>query len=359
MSKKISHPGEILNGIITERGLNQRELSSRLDIANSLLSNILNGNRSINMNLAMSLEAIGFHNATFWLTKQMEYDLHLAQNDKEHIKKQEVIKIWNQIEDLIPVAYFKKFDVLTDEFEENIKTVYNMYGAKDIHTLANNIKNYSFNNFRKSSKFKENTDNIIAWSHLAEFKARQEKVGVFDISNENQLIEELKKCFFKNNDTVEKTKVILKKYGIKFFTLDRPSQTPVDGKSFMCEENPSIVLSLKYSRLDNFAFTILHELGHVFKHLTNEKYKGTNFFTNAPNIEKEEFEADDYAKNHLINLEEWNEFISTHDKFDDASILKFSNKIKVHPGIIRGRVCFENPQYYRKRTNITPLNILK
>lgn len=359
MAEQILHPGTLLSDMLDKKGLSQRELASRLDISHSLLSNILNGNRPINMKLAISLEAIDFDKANFWLTKQMEYELYHAQNDKEIIKKQEIIKTWNEIENLIPVSYFKKFNLLNAEFEENIKSVFKLYGAKDLITLKNNVENYSFNNFRKSSKFKENRNNVIAWSNLAEYQARLEKVNNFDISNETELIEELQKCFLKNDGTVSKTKSILKKYGIKFLILDRPSQTPVDGKSFMCGENPSIVLSLKYNRLDNFAFTIMHELGHVFKHLTNEKYKNVNFFTNAPNIEKEEFEADYFAKNNLIKLNDWNEFISIHDEFDDNSILKFSKKIKVHPGIIRGRVCFENPDYYRKRTGITALNVLK
>lgn len=359
MTEQIPHPGKLLGDILDKKGLSQRELASRLDIAHSLLSNILNGNRPISMKLAISLEAIDFNKANFWLTKQMEYELYLAKNDKEFIKKQEIIKTWNQIENLIPVSYFKKFNVLQAEFEENINLIYKMYGARDLTSLKNNIDAYSFNSFRKSAKFKENRDNIIAWSHLAEFQAKLEDVNRFDILNEAELIEELQKCFFKNIGTITKTKSILKKYGIKFLTLDRPSQTPVDGKSFMSGDNPAIALSLKYSRLDNFAFTIMHELGHIFKHLTNEKYKNVNFFTNAPNIEKEEFEADDFAKNNLINLKDWNDFISTYDEFDDNSILNFSKKIKVHPGIIRGRVCFENPEYYRKRTGITSLNILK
>lgn len=360
MSKQNPHPGEILNRMISDRGYNQRELASRLDIANSLLSNILNGNRAINIKLAMLLESVGFENANYWLTKQIEYELYEAQNDSELIKKQNIIKNWNEIENIVPISYFKKNDLLKSEYEENTKIIFDIYGVNDIKTLKQKIENYSFNNFRKSSKFNENKYNVIAWSYLAEHEAKQIKVDPFLKSKELELIEELKICFYKNSNTVEKTKKILRKYGIKFTILDRPSQTPVDGKSFMCEDNPSIVLSLKYSRLDNFAFTIMHELGHVFKHLTNPKYKNKNFFINDdPTIQFEEYEADIYAKNNLIELEQWNEFILTTDEFDDESIMKFSKKIKVHPGVIRGRVCFENPEYYRKRTSITPLNILK
>lgn len=151
-------------------------------------------------------------------------------------------------------------------------------------------------------------------------------------------------------------KKILNKYGIKFFILDRPAKTPVDGKSFMSRDNPAIVLSLKYKRLDNIAFTLLHELGHVFKHLTNPKYNKMDFFVNSSSTAFEEFEANTYAREKLIDSSTWNDFILQNDVFTDEVILKLSDKIKVHPGIIRGRVCFEFPDYYRKGTTITEMN---
>jgi len=359
MAKNNPHPGVLLSELLEKKGISQRDLAGRLNIAHSQLNNILNGNRAININFALSLQAAGYEEASFWLTKQMEYELLEAQKDEELSKKNKAIRLLKEIEELVPVSFFKKMDMLTGDSEQNIKEIFKIYNVKDINGLEKSIKKYDFSKFRKSSKFTENRNNIIAWSHLAEFQAKLEDVKEFNISNQTELIEELKKCFLKNDETIARTKSILKKYGVKFIILDRPSQTPVDGKSFMSGNNPAIALSLKYSRLDNFAYNIMHELGHVYLHLTNDAYKNVNFFTNAPNIEKEEFEADDFARNNLISLNDWNEFISTHDEFDDDSILKFSKKIKVHPGIIRGRVCFENPDYYRKRTAINALNVLK
>lgn len=364
MAEKILHPGTILGGLMGEGNLSQRELASRLDIAHSLLNNILNGNRAINIKLAISLQAIGFKDANFWLTKQMQYDLYVAQNDPELIKKQEEITNWNEIEKIVPVSYFKKFDLLNSDYDENINSLYKIYQADDIYTLKHNINNYAFNNFRKSSKFTENAHNVIAWSYLAEYKASLEEKNInpFIIEDGSILINELNNFFFnfkKGENYVERTKKILNKHGILFLILDRPSQTPVDGKCFMSGDNPAIVLSLKYNRLDNFAFNLMHELGHIYTHLSRPKYKNASFFTNAPNIEKEEFEADNFARNSLIDIKEWNKFISTNDDFNDECILDFSKKIKVHPGIIRGRVCFEMPEYYAKRTIIRSMNTLE
>ena len=52
MSDKIIHPGLILEEILIESGITQRELASKINIAHSLLNNILKGNRNINVNIA-------------------------------------------------------------------------------------------------------------------------------------------------------------------------------------------------------------------------------------------------------------------------------------------------------------------
>lgn len=359
MTNQFRHPGDELSRQLEERRLSQRELASRLDIAHSLLSNILNGNRPINIKLAISLEAAGFDDANKWLTRQMEYDLHEANKDTKLIQKKEEIKGLNEIEQFVPISFFKKHLTLQNEIGNSLKTIYNVYGVNDIDSLKHKVENYHFVNFRKSAKFKENKNNVVAWSYLAEYKAKLIKPKPFDPSKEKELIEKLKVCFYENKKTITKTQKILADYGIIFFTLDRPVQTPVDGKAFMTEDNPSIVLSLKYNRLDNFAFNIMHELGHVFKHLTKSKYKCTTFFTNSPINTIEEFEADSYAKDHLIEPSLWNEFISQYDEFDDDCIMRFSKKAKVHPAIVRGRVCFENSEYYRKRSSINSINFIQ
>jgi HTH-type transcriptional regulator/antitoxin HigA len=356
MSGQVNHPGIHLLKMLDERSLSQREFASKIDIAHSLLNNILKGNRSINVNIALSLEAAGFEDASYWLTKQVEYTLYLAKNDKGLSKKKETIKAWNDLSGIIPISFLKKQKFLGIESSDDIDKIDNVFEVDNFKKLESEIKNFNPTYFRKSSKFSESRNNVFTWSKLAEFKAKQEKVKTFDPRKEHLLINELKKCFYRNEDPINESKSILNRYGIKFFILDRPSKTPVDGKSFMSGDNPAIVLSLKYKRLDNFAFTLLHELGHVFKHLTNPKYNKMDFFVNSSSTAFEEFEANTYAREKLIDSITWDDFISHNDAFSDEVIIKLSNKIKVHPGIIRGRVCFEFPEYYRKRTTITESN---
>lgn len=362
MQNTVIHPGITLDNMLNERSLSQRDLASRIDVAHSLLNNILKGNRNINVHIAIALESAGFESANYWLMEQMKFNLYQAQNDKNVIRKAKSIKEWNDIEEenIVPLSYFKKQNIGI-ETSDDIDKIYKIYGVDSYNNLRKRVKEFNPTYFRKSSKFSENKSNVVAWSLLAKYKSSLEKAPTFNRSNEQVLLKELKKCFYENHDVIKKTKKILNKFGIKFFILSRPSQTPVDGKSFICGDNPAIVLSLKYKRLDNFAFTLFHELGHVFEHLTNPKkpqYRNEEFFINSSNTEIVEFEADNYARNNLIEQGLWSDFITLNEEYSDEIILDFARKHKIHPGIVRGRVCYEHNEYYRKRSSITELNKL-
>jgi HTH-type transcriptional regulator/antitoxin HigA len=359
MTIKNSHPGLELNAILSSNNITQRDFAAKIDVTLSLLNSILKGTRNITVNIAISLEVAGYGKATEWMEKQINFLINEKKNDEEFLKKTDDITTFKQIEEIVPLHYFKKEGILKNDIVADISTLYEIYKVSDVNELKRAVNDYNFKHFRKSSALAENKNNVIAWSMLAEYKACDIQSKVFDKNKETELIEELKKCFFKNKDTIVSAKKILTKYGIKFFTLDRPEKTPVDGKSFMSGDTPTIVLSLKYNRLDNFAFTLMHELGHVFLHLTQNKYKNESFFVNTSNTEKEEFEANTYARNHLISQEVWDNFLYSNDEYDDQTILALSKIIKVHPGIIRGRICFQYPEYYSKRSLINKKNILE
>ncbi len=60
----------------------------------------------------------------------------------------------------------------------------------------------------------------------------------------------------------------LQSFGIHFVISQHLPKTYVDGAVFKSQDGkPVIVLSLRHDRVDNFWFTLFHELGHIVKHL--------------------------------------------------------------------------------------------
>lgn len=356
MESQQKHPGATLRELLVSESISQRELASLIQIAHSNLHNILSGERSINAEIAVKLEAAGLREATFWLSEQMKFDL--AEVAAKSARESEKIKQWATIQANVPISYLKKHKILNSNRDRDINAVLSLYNCKDISSFERRIEDYPFTHFRKSSAFSETRNNVIAWSMVAEHEVSQIHAdNPFNPASKDELVKKLRELFYYNNKKIiSTTKKLLLSYGIKFHTLDRPPKTPVDGKSFMSGGTPAIVLTLKYKRLDNFAYNIMHELGHVFLHLTKKNLKNESFFTNNTSNDILEFEADSFARNELIPLKEWNQFVESTFEFTDEAIREFANKVKMHAAIVRGRVCYEFNNYYRRASDITAEN---
>lgn len=361
-SSTYKHPSSHLNSLLEEKQVSQRELASIIQVTLSVLNSFLQGIKPMTAELAVKLEAAGYGDAVSWLKMQNEYDWKkaLEYDLKKALEETEdetvLIRNWNEIQQIIPNRYFKKNGIITSDLKSNIDNILKVYNVTSVDEFINYHKNYTFAHYRKSSAFAEQRNNVIAWSTYAEYLVKETKVKSFNHDSKDELVSKLNKLFSKNNDSLlSDTKTLLAKYGIKFDTLDRPPKTPVDGKSFMSNGSPAIILSLKYKRLDNFAFTLLHELGHVYLHLTKD-YQDDSFYTNSSQNDILEFEANEFARNSLIPSEIWEEFEYSNAVFSDSAILELAKEIGVHPAIIRGRVCYEHNNYYRRKSSITNLN---
>ena len=354
--KEIQHPSVSLTELMKDKNMSQRDLSSIIQLTPSVLNNILVNKKPFTAELSVKLEAVGLGRAKDWMVKQAMYDVNKTEISLS--EEATLIRIWNNIQKIIPNSYFRKKKIIDSDIKSNIKSIFKIYNVKNFEEFYQYNEDYVFSHYRKSKAFSEQKNNVIAWSTYAEYVVKDIKVKKFNLNNQSNLIKELNILFNKNTENLIKdTKKTLNSYGIKFDTLDRPSKTPVDGKSFMSNGVPSIVLSLKYKRLDNFAFTIMHELGHVFLHLTGD-YKNHSFFINSSKNDILEFEANQFARNTLIPESEWEYFEIANNVFTDDVILNFAEKIKVHPAIVRGRVCFEHNKYYRRKSAITATNII-
>jgi HTH-type transcriptional regulator/antitoxin HigA len=186
----------------------------------------------------------------------------------------------------------------------------------------------------------------MGWVKLVQYKALQLNVVPFDNENKEQLIEKLRNVLFENKNVLPTVQNVLHENGIKLVYQTKGEKTPVDGVSFWSNGNPAIGLTLRHNRMDNFAFTLFHELGHIYEHLINNNQ--AEFIDLDLKNEKEEYrnsleekQANHFAENSLIKADDWNEFKKNLDQNNtDEAIIAFAKRIKINPSIVRGRVCF-------------------
>lgn len=74
-----THPGELIKDELKERDMTQKQLAAETGIKPSVLSETINGKRSLSLNVAVALEkALGIP-ADIWMNMQTQYNLDTAQ----------------------------------------------------------------------------------------------------------------------------------------------------------------------------------------------------------------------------------------------------------------------------------------
>jgi HTH-type transcriptional regulator/antitoxin HigA len=141
----------------------------------------------------------------------------------------------------------------------------------------------------------------------------------------------------------------LNKMGIHFVVLPHLEHTYLDGATFLTNSgNPVIGITLRHDRLDNFWFTMFHELGHIFLHLSHEPALAFFDDTHSPEAQSGDFherEANEFAQNAMIPNKIWSDFISTNQPYTETKVWVFARKLGISPAIPAGRLRYENHDY--------------
>ena len=137
----------------------------------------------------------------------------------------------------------------------------------------------------------------------------------------------------------------LKRNGIIVEIEPHFKKTYLDGAVFFDNKyNPVIGLTLRYDRIDNFWFTLMHEIGHIKLHY-NENI--TSFFDDLDlieDIDSKEEEADEFARNSLIPLDAWENSPASKLKSPQAA-QHLAENLNIHPAIVAGRMRYEFNTY--------------
>lgn len=135
----------------------------------------------------------------------------------------------------------------------------------------------------------------------------------------------------------------LEKHGIAIIIEPSLKGTRIDGAALKdIDGQPIIGLSLRYDRLDNFWFTLLHEVAHIWKHVHNEETFLDDL--DASSDDKKESEANRLAREAFVPRAVWKRsdaYISPTKENIDI----LSRELKITPAIIAGRLRRELGNY--------------
>lgn len=133
--------------------------------------------------------------------------------------------------------------------------------------------------------------------------------------------------------------------GIHLVVEKQLPKTHLDGAAIaIAGKSPTVGLTLRHDRTDNFWFTLMHELAHVMLHFGSSE---TRFFDDMDVREGEdskEREADELAGEALIPQAAWESSAVQFVRSPEA-VEQLAMDLKIHPAIVAGRIRHERRSY--------------
>jgi HTH-type transcriptional regulator / antitoxin HigA len=145
-------------------------------------------------------------------------------------------------------------------------------------------------------------------------------------------------------------KEYLANHGIHLIYLPHLPRTHLDGAALKLPDGtPVIGLTLRYDRLDNFWFCLMHELAHVTLHMQpgmDDIFIDDLSLGEIETIDSDskETEADQWAQEVLIPSEVWSKS-AVRSQPTPSVVVELAHELGIHPAIVAGRVRKEMHNY--------------
>jgi HTH-type transcriptional regulator/antitoxin HigA len=325
-------PGEYLKEELEARGWTQTDLAAILGRPIRLVNEIIMAKRGISPETATGLAKALGTSAEVWLGLDAAYQLSKIETPDDVVERRARLYSMAPIKEMIRRHWIEESESI-DVLERQVLDFFGKTSFdEEFATLAHAA--------RKSTSYETVTPAQAAWMAKARQLAPAVSARTYSRGVIGDLITELHSLMHAPEEA-RLVPRLLADAGIRFLVVEPLPTTLIDGVSFWLDSSsPVITMSLRYDRIDNFWFVLLHELGHTEKeHALND--------VPALDIELEsrgekppaEELANDFAGSHLIPDAEVRDFIiRTSPLYSTYKVRGFANRIQIHPGIVVGRL---------------------
>jgi HTH-type transcriptional regulator/antitoxin HigA len=349
---KATSPGDVLKKMLKAKDLSQTDFAKNVGISKSHVSDIIHGRISISKQIAEKIGNLLGPNPEFWQNLQMRYNYDLQRIDPsaaESLKTNDSLSSLDNVFDINTIIKRLNLSKMNPKvILEELRTVFKNISSTD------NVETELAGLFRKSQKTGLDERMAKTWIVIAKYVNNNVVVtGKFDRNCKESVCQQLCQVFHENKNVLERVSNILSSFGIKFSVVEKVDRASVDGFSFMKNDTPSIVITKRFNRIDNLAFNVMHEIGHIFLHLSDNETSGLNIPGDV-GFDKKEEEANSFARNALIPDRIWKNAPSVPMNvfIIQKTYTKWAQDNNFNKWIVLGRISQETGMYKFKDDNM-------
>ena len=329
-------PGAAVEFRLQQAGLSQRDLVPFIG-SRAKVSEVLSGKRQLTMSMARALhEHLGIPAEVLLQQAGATFSEPLEDLD------------WNRfpLKAMAKLGWIPAVPNLASRAKELMGDLIRRAGGPEV---AASMLYRKSNPARANVKTEPYALKAWCWKVLAEGNANRPSVSYERGTVTLELLRQLARLSWLEEGPVL-AKEFLAKHGIPLVSVSHLPKTYLDGAALkLADGTPVIGLTLRYDRLDNFWFCLLHELAHVGRHMDID---GEGAFVDDLTLrdvegvreDPKELQADEWAEEALIPRAIWETSV-VRQQPTPMSVISFANALQVHPAIVAGRIRHEQKNY--------------
>ena len=320
-------PGATIREQLENRGMTQKEFALRMGLSEKHISHLINGQVELTQDVALRLESVLGVPASFWNNLESIYREKLTRVIEEQELERDV-----ELASAFPYPKMAAFGWVTaaSKAEEKALNLRRFFEVAKLALLDGlRIPGIAY---RRTGTNETSDYSLAAWAQKARIEARQYKTAAINISKLKQEIPRIREMTVKNPDVFcKELTTLFARCGIALVFLPHIGGSFLHGATFYDGNRIIMGLTVRGRDADKFWFSLFHEMCHIIRgHIS----------ASQTNMEQED-EADAFARDVLIPLEQYRVFISANC-FSKDCIVAFAHKIGIAPGIVLGRLQKEN-----------------
>lgn len=332
-------PGEFLRDELEERGWTQTDLADILGRPVATVNEIIAAKRGISPETARGLSAALGTTPEFWMNLEAAYQLSRVGNDNSsNVAKRAKLYEKVPVKDLVRRSWLEPSDNV-DVLETRVLRFLGIDSLDDDPILPLHAA-------RKATAYNEPmTSAQTAWLIRASHLARAVHAGPYSKGNVKAAMERLR-LLLQAPQEIRHVPRILSDAGIKFVIVQPLPGNRIDGACFWVGTIPIIALSLRFDRIDNFWFVLMHELDHV-----DEGVAALDLDMDVARDDADkpaaERHADAFAIDNLVPQRQLEDFIArVRPLYSARRVEAFAQTMTVHPGIVVGQLQYRGEIAY-------------
>lgn len=343
----VSPPGRTILSILEERELTVEQFAHDLGKSVKIAQRIIDGDYSIDRNIANLLSCTLGASEKFWLARELDYRASVLPQENTMVSSSDCFLKLLPVDDMCKYGWINRAQSKEDKLAECLSFF-------DVSSIAQWQGRYesSFQSatFRRSRKISTCKVSTTAWLRQGEIESENQNVGKWSPQILEKQIPHFRRLTWYKSPSLflPKLKSLMAEAGVKFSIVRAPRGCTASGAVRVLEDGvPHMQLSFKYLSDDQFWFSFFHEIAHLLLH-----FHDMPILEQPDSIDDDfENEANNYASQIIVPIKYFDEFLSLGGS--RFPIIRFAKKVGVAPGLIVGQL------HYRRILKFNQMQHLK